>query len=209
MCGVHLPLTLGYIFKVIQPWLCYKGLYFSCDQDALRILLFGHLSVYASTSITFFTMFLSLYQPEIPKVITIAKSDIHAKGQCQRSKVKITEVKFGHSQYVTPVWIHKWLRNHAQSLKWCRRDALCFSMSSVKILGHTVKKSTVFNPNWAFLDNRWHFKVTHVEKLIWISFGITRLVAAIKSLTFALLLMHAYWCFCPSLKSTDIKNSTH
>ena len=143
VCGEHWPLTLGYTFKVISLDFATKAYIFSCDQDALRILLFGHLSVhlsvYASISNTFSTMFLSLYQPEISNVITIAKSDVHAKGQCQRSKIKVTEVKFGHSQYVTPVWIHKWLRNHAQSLKWCRRDALCFSMSSVKILGHTVK----------------------------------------------------------------------
>ena len=51
--------------------------------------------------------------------ITIDKSDVHARDQGQKSKVKVTEVKtqFGRFRTVSPVWIHIWLRNDAQSLK--------------------------------------------------------------------------------------------
>ena len=50
-------------------------------------------------------------------VITIDKSDAHAKEQGQQSKVEVTEVKthFGHFRIVTPAWIHWWLRNDVQS----------------------------------------------------------------------------------------------
>ena len=53
-------------------------------------------------------------------VITIDKSDVHAKVQGQRSKVKVTKLKkklplFGRFPTVTPVWIHQWLWNDAQA----------------------------------------------------------------------------------------------
>ena len=46
-------------------------------------------------------------------VITNDKSDVHAKGQGQRSKVKVTEVMTPFSRFrtVTPVWIHIWWWN--------------------------------------------------------------------------------------------------
>ena len=61
-------------------------------------------------------------------MITNDRRDIHAKGQGQRSKVKVTEVKTQLSRFrtVTPVWIHGWLWNDAQSLKKHRRGALLF-----------------------------------------------------------------------------------
>ena len=61
-------------------------------------------------------------------VITNAKSDVHAKGQNQRSKVKVTEVKTQLSRFwtVTPVWIHIWQWNDAQSLIMLRRGAVLF-----------------------------------------------------------------------------------
>ena len=61
-------------------------------------------------------------------VITMVKSDVHAKGQCQRSKVKVTEVntQLSRFQTLTPVWIHIWLWNHAHSWKLHRRGALLF-----------------------------------------------------------------------------------
>ena len=60
------------------------------------------------------------------RVITNDKSDIHAKVQGQRSKVKVTEVKtqLSHFRTVTPVWIHIWWWNDAQSLMLLRRVAL-------------------------------------------------------------------------------------
>ena len=60
--------------------------------------------------------------------VTIDRSDVHAKGKGQRSKVKVTEVKTQLSRFrtVTPVWIHIWQRNDAQSLLLLRRGALLF-----------------------------------------------------------------------------------
>ena len=61
-------------------------------------------------------------------VITSDKSDVHAKGQGQRSKVKVEEVKTQLSRFrtVTPVWIHICWRNDAQSLMLLRRGAVLF-----------------------------------------------------------------------------------
>ena len=61
-------------------------------------------------------------------VITNDQSKVHAKGQGQRSKVKVTEVttQLNRFRTVTPVWIHQWVRNAAQSLKYHRRGALLF-----------------------------------------------------------------------------------
>ena len=57
-------------------------------------------------------------------VITIDRRYVHAKGYGQRSKVKVTQAKkstilaqIGHFRTVTPVWIHQWLWNDAQSYK--------------------------------------------------------------------------------------------
>ena len=61
-------------------------------------------------------------------VITMVKSDVHAKGQGQRSKVEVTEVNTQLSRFrsLTPVWIHIWQWNHAHSWKQHRRGALLF-----------------------------------------------------------------------------------
>ena len=61
-------------------------------------------------------------------VITNDKSDVHAKGQGQRSKVKVTEVNTQLNRFrtVTPVWIHIWWWNDAYSLMMLRRGALLF-----------------------------------------------------------------------------------
>ena len=61
-------------------------------------------------------------------VITNDKSDVHAKGQGQRSKVKVTEVNTQLNRFrtVTLVWIHIWWWNDAYSLISLRRGALLF-----------------------------------------------------------------------------------
>ena len=71
-------------------------------------------------------------------VITMDRGDVHAKGQGQRSKVKVTEVNTQLSRFrtLTPVWIHIWQWNHAHSCKQHRREVTyCFSRSSVKLQG--------------------------------------------------------------------------
>ena len=61
-------------------------------------------------------------------VITNDQSKVHAKGQGQRSKVKVTEVttQLNRFRTVTPVWIHIWCWNDAYSLMLLRRGALLF-----------------------------------------------------------------------------------
>ena len=61
-------------------------------------------------------------------VITNDQRKVHAKGQSQRSKVKVTEVttQLNRFRTVTPVWIHIWWWNDANSLMLLRRGALLF-----------------------------------------------------------------------------------
>ena len=61
-------------------------------------------------------------------VITTDQGKAHAKGQGQRSKVKVTEVmtQLNRFRTVTPVWIHIWWWNDAYSLMLLRRGALLF-----------------------------------------------------------------------------------
>ena len=56
-------------------------------------------------------------------VIAIGWSDIHAKGQVQRSQRSKPNLAV---TWLTPVWIHIWQWNNAQRLMWHRRGALLF-----------------------------------------------------------------------------------
>ena len=87
-------------------------------------------------------------------VITKDQGNVHAKGQGQRSKVKVTEVTTQLSRFrtVTPVWIHIWWWNDTYSLMLLRRGALLFLRSSVKFQGHTALKIVELDPDWAFPD---------------------------------------------------------
>ena len=92
-------------------WAIDKGLwpplhgytFFSCDQAALwmvqsvcpSVRLSVRLSVCPSVRLSVTPFWLCSHHPIIMKfsgVITSDKSDVHAKGQGQRSKVKVTEV---------------------------------------------------------------------------------------------------------------------
>ena len=65
---------------------------------------------------------------EFSGVITNDRSDVHAKGQGHRSKVKVTEVTNPLNRFrtVTPVWIHIWWWNDAYDLMLFRRGALLY-----------------------------------------------------------------------------------
>ena len=79
-------------------------------------------------------------------VITSDRSDVHAKGQGQRSKVKVTEVttQLYRFRTVTPVWIHVWWWNYACSLIMLRRDALLFFKVICQISrSHSSKSSNM------------------------------------------------------------------
>ena len=62
------------------------------------------------------------------EVISNDRSNVHARSQGQRSKVKVTEVNTQLSRFrtVTPVWFQIWWWNDAQSLMLLRRGALLF-----------------------------------------------------------------------------------
>ena len=105
----------------------YLIIIFSCDQAALWMVFSVRLSVCLSVA----PFWLCSHHRIIMKfsgVITNDKSDVHAKGQGQRSKVKVTEVNTQLNRFrtVTPVWIHIWWWNDAYSLLMLRRGALLF-----------------------------------------------------------------------------------
>ena len=57
------------------------------------------------------------------------RGNVHAKDQGQKSRSQRSKQilpQFEHVRAVTPVWIHIWLPNDAQSLKWHRKCALLF-----------------------------------------------------------------------------------
>ena len=104
---------------------------FSCDQAALWMVQSVCPSVRPSVCPSVTPFWLCSYQRIIMKfsgVITNDKSDVHAKVQGQRSKVKVTEVttQLNCFRTVTPVWIHIWWWNNAYSLMMLRRGALLF-----------------------------------------------------------------------------------
>ena len=106
-------------------YICYTPPHFlfSCDQAALQMVF----SVCPSVT----PFWLCSHHRIIMKfsgVITNDQSKVHAKGQGQRSKVKVTEVttQLNRFRTVTPVWIHIWWWNDAYSLMLLRRGALLF-----------------------------------------------------------------------------------
>ena len=104
---------------------------FSCDQAALWMVQSVRPSVRLSVRPSVTPFWLCSHHRIIMKfsgVITSDKSDVHAKGQCQRSKVKVTVVTTPLNRFrtVTPVWIHIWWWNDAYSLIMLRRGALLF-----------------------------------------------------------------------------------
>ena len=98
-------------------------LIFSCDQAAIWLVQSVRLSVTPFSPCSHHRIIV-----KFSGVITNAKSDVHAKGQFQRSKVKVTEVntQLNCFRTVTLVWIHVWWWNDAYSLMMLRRGALLF-----------------------------------------------------------------------------------
>ena len=104
---------------------------FSCDQAALQMVFSVCPSVRLSVRLSVTPFWLCSHHRIIIKfsgVITNDQRKVHAKGQGQRSKVKVTEVttQLNRFRTVTPVWIHIWWWNDAYSLMLLRRGALLF-----------------------------------------------------------------------------------
>ena len=123
---------------------------FSCDQAALWMVFSVRLSVCLSVCLSVTPFWLCSHHRIIMKfsrVITNDKSDVHAKGQGQRSKVKVTEVNTQLNRFptVTPVWIHIWWWNDAYSLMMLRRGALLFLKVILQISrSHGSKKRQIW-----------------------------------------------------------------
>ena len=124
-------------FLRVQSVLCQywfqgvKFLLFSCDQAALQMVFSVCPSVCPSVRPSVTLFLLCSHNHIIMKfsgVITNDQSKVHAKGQGQRTKVKVTEVttQLNRFRTVTPVWIHIWWWNDAYSLMLLRRGALLF-----------------------------------------------------------------------------------
>ena len=95
-------------------------LVFSCDQAVLQMLF----SVCPSVK-PFWLCSPHRIIMKFSRVITNDQSKVHAKGQGQRSKVKVT-TQLNRFRTVTPVWIHIWWWNDAYSLMLLRRGTLLF-----------------------------------------------------------------------------------
>ena len=131
--------------------------FFSCDQAALQMVFSVRLSVCPSVRLSVTPFWLCSHHRIIMKfsgVITSDRSDVHAKGHGQRSKVKVTEVttQLYRFRTVTPVWIHIWWWNDAYSLIMLRRGALLFFKVIRQISRSHGAKIVEFDPDWAFPD---------------------------------------------------------
>ena len=136
LLGIDSELNLNGIRFLIYSMICtlYEsaiGTVFSCDQASLWMVFSVCLSVCPSVRLSVTTFWLCSHHRIIMKfsgVITTDQGNVHAKGQGQRSKVKVTEVttQLYRFRTVTPVWIHIWWWNDAYSLMLLRRGALLF-----------------------------------------------------------------------------------
>ena len=102
---------------------------FSCDQAALRTAISICLSVRLSVCLSvipFWQCYCNHIIMKYLEVIGNDRSDVHAKGQGQRSKVKVTEVMTPFSRFrtVTPIWIRIWWWNDVYRLMLIRRGVL-------------------------------------------------------------------------------------
>ena len=88
-------------------------------------------------------------------VITNDQSKVHAKGQGQRSKVKVTEVTTELNRFRTVTPVNEFTYDdEMMHIAWCCLEEVpyCFSRSSLKFQGHPALKIVEFDLDWAFLD---------------------------------------------------------
>ena len=143
-------LTLTYIFKVIRPWLWKSCPLCNFLAATKQLNEWYFLSVCPSVCLSVTPFWLCSHYRIIMKfsgIITRDQGKVHAKGQGQRSKVKVTEVmtQLNRFRTVTPVWIHIWWWNDTYSLMLLRSGALMF----LKVILHTALKIDKFDPDWA------------------------------------------------------------
>ena len=142
-CWVSVSSQLGHF-----DW-CKSNSFFSCDQAALwmvqSICLHPSVRLSVCLSVTPFSLcFNHCIITKFWRVITIDTSDIHAKGQGQRPKDKVTEVMtlLSHFWTVNPQFVYG---DEMMHKAWhCIEDVpYWFSMSTAKFQGHTAKKTQI------------------------------------------------------------------
>ena len=126
---------------------------FSCDQAALQMVFSVCLSICPSVRLSVTPFWLCFHHRIILKfsgVITNDQRKVYAKGQGQRSKVKVTEVttQLNRFRTVTPVWIQIWWWNDACSLMLLRRGALLFFKVIRQISRSHGSKNRRIWPRW-------------------------------------------------------------
>ena len=123
----HISINFLESFLALLCYIYIIFMLFSCDQAALWMLFSVRLSVCPSVT----PLWLCSHHRIIMKfsgVITKDQGKVHAKGQGQKSKVKVTEVMTQLNCFgtVTPVCIHIWWWNDTYSLMLLWRGALLF-----------------------------------------------------------------------------------
>ena len=115
------------LFVCMRCWQLLMGntmaVFFSCNQAALWMVFSVRPSVTPFLVCSHHCIIM-----KFSEVITKDQGKVHATGQGQRSKVKVTEVttQLDRFQTVTPVWIHIWWWNDTYSLMLLKRGALLF-----------------------------------------------------------------------------------
>ena len=112
-------------------------LYQMCNTDVRPSVCPSHLFHHVPIIVCIIMKFSGL--------ITMVRSDVHATGQGQRSKVKVTEVNTQLSRFrtLTPVWIHIWQWNHAHGWKQHKRGVLLY----LKVI-HQISRSHGSKNRW-------------------------------------------------------------
>ena len=119
---------------------------FSCDQAALWMVFSVRLSVRLSVCPSVTPFWLCSHHRIIMQflgVITMDQGKVHAKGQGQRSKVKVTEVTTQLDRFQFEFTYD----DEILYIAWCCWGEVpyCFSRSSVKFQGHTALKIAEFD----------------------------------------------------------------
>ena len=122
--------------KFWRPFLdCMPQLFFRPQYVWFPVHLKGHLIPLCYETLVvnwqnwLFTLFHQSRSVLSPNPIDTDRGNVHAKGQGQKSRSQRSKQilpQFGQVRTVTPVWIHIWLTNDAQSLKQPRKCALLF-----------------------------------------------------------------------------------
>ena len=157
--GHYLNQLLNYIFSEIDDEKKYNRWYrfLAAKKSTKQLYKWYFPSVCPSVRPSVTPFWLCSHHRIIMKfsgVITNDQSKVHANGQGQRSKVKVTEVttQLHRFRTVTPVWILMWWWNDAYSLMVLKRGALLFFKVIRQISRSHDSKNRKFDLDWAFPD---------------------------------------------------------